>query len=114
MKSFLVLVVIVLIAFFAFRSGRSSEPPAPVVATSDSEPADTDSFAGYECTIDCSGHEAGYRWAEENDIDDEDVCDTAAEHSNSPSFGEGCKAYVNGESPDDDDDTDPDANDDSN
>jgi hypothetical protein len=22
-------------------------------------------FAGYACTGDCSGHEAGYRWAEE-------------------------------------------------
>jgi hypothetical protein len=112
MKGLLVLVVIAVMFFFAFRSDRSSEQPAPVVATSDSEAVEPDSFAGHECTIDCSGHEAGYRWAEENDIDDEDVCDTAAEHSNSPSFGEGCKAYVNGESLGDDD-KDPDANDDS-
>jgi hypothetical protein len=60
-------------------------------------------FAGDECTGDCSGHEAGYRWAEEHDIDNEDDCDTAGDTSNSPSFAEGCKAYVNGDSPDEDD-----------
>ena len=27
------------------------------------------SFGGYACTRDCSGHEAGYRWAEMNGID---------------------------------------------
>jgi hypothetical protein len=55
-------------------------------------------FAGYDCTVDCSGHEAGYTWAEEHDITDGDDCDTAGEHSNSPSFAEGCHAYVDGES----------------
>jgi hypothetical protein len=55
-------------------------------------------FAGYDCTGDCSGHEAGYRWAEEHDITDGDDCETAGEHSNSPSFAEGCQAYVDGES----------------
>jgi hypothetical protein len=55
-------------------------------------------FAGYECTVDCSGHEAGYKWAEEHDISDGDDCDQAGEHSNSPSFAEGCHAYVDGES----------------
>jgi hypothetical protein len=51
-------------------------------------------FAGYQCTEDCSGHEAGYKWAEEHGISDVDDCDTAGEHSNSPSFAEGCRAYV--------------------
>lgn len=46
-------------------------------------------FRGYQCTVDCSGHEAGYQWAEENSIDDEDDC-----RGNSESFIEGCKAYV--------------------
>lgn len=46
-------------------------------------------FHGYECTVDCSGHEAGYDWAERHDIDDEDDCG-----GNSESFIEGCKAYV--------------------
>lgn len=47
------------------------------------------SFNGYECTEDCSGHEAGYNWAEENDISDVYDCD-----GNSNSFNEGCEAYV--------------------
>lgn len=46
-------------------------------------------FHGYDCTENCSGHEAGYEWAEENDIDDPDDCD-----GNSNSFNEGCEAYV--------------------
>lgn len=55
-------------------------------------------FNGYDCAVDCSGHEAGYRWGEEHDITDGDNCDTAAERSNSPSFGEGCHSYVDGDS----------------
>lgn len=53
----------------------------------------TESFAatwnGYECTVDCSGHEAGYEWAEENSIDDPSDC-----YGNSNSFNEGCETYV--------------------
>jgi hypothetical protein len=63
-----------------------------------SSETDRREFAGYECTVDCSGHEAGYRWAEEHSISDGDDCDAAGEHSNSPSFAEGCHAYVDGES----------------
>ncbi len=46
-------------------------------------------FHGFDCTDDCSGHEAGYEWAEENDIDDVYDCD-----NHSQSFEEGCVAYV--------------------
>jgi hypothetical protein len=46
-------------------------------------------FNGYDCTEDCSGHEAGYEWATENDIDDVSDCD-----GNSNSFNEGCYSYV--------------------
>jgi hypothetical protein len=46
-------------------------------------------FRGYPCTVDCSGHEAGYRWAEEKAIDDPDDCG-----GNSESFIEGCRAYA--------------------
>jgi lipocalin len=42
-----------------------------------------------DCTEDCAGHEAGYKWAEEHEISDEDDCT-----GNSGSFIEGCKAYV--------------------
>lgn len=47
------------------------------------------SFHGYSCTQDCSGHEAGYEWAEEEGIDDEDDCTGWSQ-----SFIEGCQAYV--------------------
>jgi hypothetical protein len=61
-------------------------------------------FGGFDCTIDCSGHAAGYRWAEEHDIDDEDNCPLG----NSESFHEGCVVYVRepsrGADRDDDDD----------
>jgi len=50
-------------------------------------------YAGFNCTVDCSGHEAGYRWAEQNSIDDEDYCPDG----DSESFHEGCIAYVRGE-----------------
>jgi hypothetical protein len=46
-------------------------------------------FMGYQCTDDCSGHEAGYNWARDNEIDDTDDCDGKSE-----SFNEGCVAYV--------------------
>lgn len=48
-------------------------------------------FKGDSCTEDCSGHEAGYEWADENGINDESDCD-----GTSNSFNEGCAAYVRG------------------
>lgn len=51
--------------------------------------AGRNSFNGYECTEDCSGHEAGYQWAEDNGIYDENDCG-----GNSNSFIEGCVSYV--------------------
>ena len=52
-------------------------------------PADAQDFHGYPCTVDCSGHEAGYDWAEKKDIDSTFDCS-----GNSNSFNEGCEAYV--------------------
>ncbi|WP_338505917.1 hypothetical protein [Pseudomonas poae] len=46
-------------------------------------------FDGNPCLSDCSGHQAGYDWAEHNDIDDESSCSTP-----SASFNEGCESYV--------------------
>ena len=51
--------------------------------------AQAQTFRGYTCTEDCSGHEAGYEWAEQNGITDESECD-----GNSNSFNEGCQAWV--------------------
>jgi hypothetical protein len=49
----------------------------------------TRTIAGDDCTMDCSGHEAGYEWAEEHGIEDPDDCG-----GNSASFIEGCQAYA--------------------
>lgn len=73
-------------------SQNGLQAPAPYVPT----------FKGYECTVDCSGHEAGYQWAEEKGIDDPDDCGGKSE-----SFIEGCRAYTEeqqGVSRSDDDD----------
>lgn len=46
-------------------------------------------FSEYKCEDDCSGHYAGYEWAEDNNINSEDDC-----VGNSQSFIEGCKVFV--------------------
>jgi hypothetical protein len=62
-------------------------------------------FGGYDCTDDCSGHKAGYDWAEANGITDPADCPMG----NSQSFYEGCLAYTEDPSrgSDDDDDGEP-------
>lgn len=42
-----------------------------------------------DCTSDCSGHDAGYEWARDND-----VCDPYFDAGNSESFAEGVVAYA--------------------
>lgn len=42
------------------------------------------------CTDDCSGHDAGYQWAQDNQIEDAGECG-----GESQSFQEGCEAYAN-------------------
>lgn len=54
-------------------------------------------FAGKGCTEDCSGHEAGYEWAEDKGITDPDDCG-----GKSWSFIEGCRAYAEQASEEDD------------
>jgi hypothetical protein len=54
-------------------------------------------FNGYECTDDCSGHEAGYEWAEENGVESTDDCG-----GNSDSFIEGCESFVEENYPEED------------
>ena len=51
--------------------------------------ASAQTFRDYPCTQDCSGHEAGYNWAEQHGIEDPGNCD-----GNSHSFVEGCQAYA--------------------
>ena len=64
----------------------------------DSREGDAGSYAGEGCTVDCSGHDAGYEWAEEKSITDPDDCG-----GNSWSFEEGCRAYAEAQSDEDGD-----------
>jgi len=50
-------------------------------------------IAGLNCTVDCSGYDAGYNWAKQRDIDDDDYCPDG-----NKSFYEGCVAYAVGSS----------------
>jgi hypothetical protein len=63
--------------------------PQPINQQPTIQPYSSTTFMGYQCTVDCSGHEAGYEWAEENSIDDPYDCG-----GNSESFIEGCQAYA--------------------
>jgi cytoskeletal protein RodZ len=113
------LLLLVLVGFPACASRQTAQPtqppkatpsPTPIARTESSEDdsssseedtqaedqsSDDDSdaeakdFHGYRCKADCSGHEAGYRWAEEHDIDDPDKCG-----GKSQSFIEGCRAWA--------------------
>jgi len=49
-----------------------------------------DVFHGYKCTSNCSGHQAGWDWAEKKGIYNASDCG-----GKSTSFIEGCKAYAN-------------------
>lgn len=50
-----------------------------------------DTFKGYQCTQDCSGHKAGYAWAQRKGVTDPAQCT-----GKSQSFVEGCRAYAEG------------------
>src|SRR5258706_3565733 len=58
-------------------------------ATIGAQQSKASTFGGYECTNDCSGHAAGYKWAEEHSIAGEEVCPAG----DSESFHEGCIVY---------------------
>ncbi|WP_181763489.1 hypothetical protein [Mesorhizobium sp. B2-4-15] len=62
---------------------------SPLVAPANAQ----EMFYGYNCSDGCSGHQAGYNWAQRNDITDESDCD-----GNSRSFNEGCQAYIDEQS----------------
>lgn len=67
-----------------------------------SQPVTAATFGGYECSDDCSGHAAGYKWADEHNITEEQYCPKG----NSQSFHEDCVVYTSeparGASEDDD------------
>jgi hypothetical protein len=62
-------------------------------------------FGAYDCSDNCSGHAAGYHWAEAHSITDESDCPL---RGRALSFYEGCLVYVEDPSrgADEDDDGD--------
>ena len=70
---------------------------ATLIAGSLTTSVSAQTFGGYPCTIDCSGHEAGAQWAQQHGVTSAAGCG-----GNSQSFVEGCKAYT--EENDDQDD----------
>ena len=64
-------------------------PPELESALDDVTGEGGDTFHGYDCLGDCSGHLAGYEWAARHDIDDAASCG-----GKSQSFIEGCMAYA--------------------
>lgn len=59
--------------------------PQRVLAT----PAVPKYFGDHPCSYDCSGHEAGYAWAERQGVETPDECG-----GRSQSFIEGCESYA--------------------
>jgi len=57
--------------------------------SSNVEAYEVDNSGDYSCTQDCSGHEAGFEWAQQNDVTDTYNCG-----GNSQSFIEGCEAFA--------------------
>jgi len=93
------IIVVIVIGFIVLlllsdsgSSNKTSENSS-ISTSSDNEEVvneeETNTFMGNECTSDCSGHEAGYEWAEEKGITDPDDCG-----GNSNSFIEGCESYA--------------------
>lgn len=69
----------------------NTNTPASTQGNYDSNGSDDyeESRGSDDCTEDCSGHEAGYEWAKDNDI-----CDTDYDEGNSDSFNEGVVAWA--------------------
>jgi len=49
-------------------------------------------YKGYRCTIDCSGHMAGYEWAKARNVQQVSECPIDASNS----FTEGCYSFAQG------------------
>jgi len=89
----LFLAVFILSGCSSYSTETSEEDPAykqdTVIEDFNLSEQGSQTFNGYECTDDCSGHEAGYNWAEEKGITDPSDCG-----GNSNSFIEGCQSYA--------------------
>jgi hypothetical protein len=81
---------------------RGSHAAQPSAQSSDAEISDqngsgTVSFHGYACTVNCSGHRAGYDWAKQRGISNPNDCPSLM--PNLHSLTEGCWAATGREGP---------------
>jgi hypothetical protein len=89
----LVFILIVAAALYYYFDQADPKPASSsYTSSSESEASPSTSSGDWG-----DGHQAGYDWAEQHSISDESACEEAGDHSNSPSFAEGCIAFVNGE-----------------
>jgi hypothetical protein len=93
--AFVIVTIALLIAACGGRSSAPEDQREDVIADARADAEADLSGTTYEqvagsaaCTVDCSGHDAGYEWAQENEITDPNDCD-----GNNDSFIEGCRAY---------------------
>jgi len=81
-----------LVALMAGSTILGNQRPTETVKSTPTEVAIPNGYVEnngtYDCTSDCSGHEAGYDWAEEYEI-----CDPDYDNGNSDSFNEGVIAW---------------------
>ncbi len=106
MKNLIIATIIVIVIVFLFGFSNRNNSSSQVKQSStisneeginetsnieEDEASGSLDFHGYDCTEDCSGHEAGYEWAEEHGITQDDVDNYSG---NSNSFMEGMQAYV--------------------
>lgn len=89
-----IILIIVVILIFSNSSKTQYSTDTPGIEGMDFQATQSldnspPSFNGYSCTQDCSGHEAGYDWANRKGITDPDDCGGKSE-----SFIVGCRAYA--------------------
>jgi hypothetical protein len=76
--------IAVVIVWFMFGNAKSDSS-----YSSDELPTYEQVEGSDSCTDDCSGHDAGYEWARDND-----VCDTEYDGGDSESFAEGVRSWA--------------------
>lgn len=100
-RTFFWTIVVGIFILFAWISGSASTNQDGASTQSNESPTYQSEHGDNACTDDCSGHDAGYEWGEENEI-----CDTDYDNGNSESFNEGVRAWAEDNCSEDDGYTD--------
>jgi hypothetical protein len=85
----LIWIGVFLFVFYVFSDSKDKKNKSPPNIYTPAIDYSSKKSGIYGCTDDCSGHEAGYTWAEDHQITDPDDCS-----GNSQSFIEGCQEYA--------------------